>query len=471
MNGYVQVAGVCYPPCQLGYQFNYTILGCSPICAPNMVVDSANQCQCLPGYVPHVNSFGCRISCQPGYYYNSTSIRCEPICGPYQYVNSQNQCQCYLGYKTNPNGPGCVAICNTGFTYNPLTGNCVPNCGPNQFVNALDQCQCNHGYIMQGNVCISVNCVSGYFFNSTSLRCEPVCGPFMYVNSQNQCQCLNGYVYDTFGIGCHIVCPAGFKFNYNTGLCEKIIVPPICGPNMFVNSANLCQCLTGYIPDPSGAQGCILQCSPGTVYNYTTASCQAIICPTGYQLDPLTNTCKQIVVICPPGSFYDKVTNQCLSCPPNYTFDPVSRQCVANIQCPAGYVFNTVTRLCDLIIHNCPTGQVYNNVTGSCLQAYITSPTIGNLLSSNMANYTAYYNQQHSINPYLKDCAQPTPFYDPTVGQCVSCPAGYPYYNLDLNRCESCGGGVYSSSQYACVVNGAVVQVNPTIGRFISNLI
>ena len=293
----------------------------------------------------------------------------------------------------------------------------------------------------------------------------------MFVNSNNQCQCFNGYVYDSFGIGCHKQCPTGYKFNYNTGNCEFIVVPPICGPNQYVNSNNKCQCLTGYIPDPSGASGCIIQCPTGTVYNYTTQSCQAVACQPGYQFNAFTSKCEKIVIVCPSGSFYDKVSNQCLSCPPGYTFDPASRQCVANVQCPTGYVFNPSTRLCDLIVHNCPAGQIYNNYTKSCLQEYITSPTTPNLLTANMTNYTNYYNNQRSINPYIKDCVAPTPFYDPNVHQCVSCPPSYPYYNLDLNQCETCGGGTYSQASNSCIVNGQAVQVNPTIGRFISNLV
>ena len=177
------------------------------------------------------------------------------------------------------------------------------------------------------------------------------------------------------------------------------------------------------------------------------------------------------MVICPSGSFYDKVTNQCLSCPPGYVYNPATRQCVANVQCPAGYTFNPATRLCDLIIHNCPAGQVYNNVTGTCLQAYITSPNASNLIVANMTNYTIYYNNQHAINPSLTDCVPPSPYYDTNVKQCASCPPNYPYYNLDLNRCESCGTGVYDAAKHVCIANGAAVHVNPTIGRFISNLV
>ena len=167
----------------------------------------------------------------------------------------------------------------------------MPLCGANQFVNSTNQCQCNHNYLFHNGICTYIYCNSGYFFNSSAGQCQPYCGPYMFVNSNNQCQCYAGFVYDTFGIGCHRQCSTGYRFNYNTGLCEKVVVPPICGPNEFVNASNLCQCLNGYIPDPTGAAGCILQCSPGQTYNYTTQSCQAIVCPAGYQLNTFTNKC------------------------------------------------------------------------------------------------------------------------------------------------------------------------------------
>lgn len=90
-----------------------------------------------------------------------------------------------------------------------------------------------------------------------------------------------------------------------------------------------------------------------------------------------------------------------------------------------------------------------------------------------MTNYTEYYTLQKKSNSRLQDCGNPTPFYDQNSHVCVSCPADHPYFNLDLNKCESCGTLTYNSSTYSCV-NVTVkkhYQVDPTIGRFISNVI
>ena len=136
--------------------------------------------------------------------------------------------------------------------------------------------------------------------------------------------------------------------------------------------------------------------------------------------------------------------------------------------CPAGYVFDPTTKLCNLVIHNCPGGQTFSIVANKCVMTFITSPTAGNLVTNNMTNYTAYYNAQLKANPGIKNCAAPTPYYDPAAKGCVKCPLTHPYFNLDVLHCQNCGGLIYSSTLNRCVANA--VKINPTIGRFVSNV-
>ena len=142
-----------------------------------------------------------------------------------------------------------------------------------------------------------------------------------------------------------------------------------------------------------------------------------------------------------------------------------------NAICPSGYTFDPATKLCNLIVHNCPAGEYYSNVTNKCMVSYITSPHASNLLTTNMTNYTAYYNSVLKSNPGIKNCAAPTPYFDPTSKVCVSCPSTHPYFNLDSSHCQNCGSMLYSSTSYNCIINPAnKVNIQPTIGRFVSNV-
>ena len=71
-------------------------------------------------------------------------------------------------------------------------------------------------------------------------------------------------------------------------------------------------------------------------------------------------------------------------------------------------------------------------------------------------------------NPGIKNCTAPTPYYDPASNGCVSCPPSHPYFNLDVSHCQNCGGLIYSATTNSCVANA--VRINPTIGRFVSNV-
>jgi hypothetical protein len=288
------------------------------------------------------------------------------------------------------------------------------------------------------------------------------------VNSANQCQCFPGYVQNINGPGCSLQCPAGYYFNFTLANCQPVVVPPNCQANMVVNSNNQCQCYAGYIPDPVNG-GCRQQCSLGQFYNFTAQACQQIVCASGSQFNPSTGKCEVIVPVCPPGSFLSS-SNTCVTCPAGYSYSAANNNCQATI-CPSGYVYNSTTGLCDAIVHVCPAGRVYSNVTNSCLVAYITSPQAGNLITANMANYTNYYNGMLAANPGIKDCTAPTPFFDPAVSKCATCPPAFPYFNLDTSQCMNCGGGSYDAATNSCVAAAATVYYGPTIGRFVSNVL
>ena len=92
----------------------------------------------------------------------------------------------------------------------------------------------------------------------------------MWVNPSNQCECLKGYTLTASGRGCRIVCGEGYQYNVLTKQCE--IIKPTCGVNMYVNTSNLCDCLTGYVLTPDG-QSCRIICENGFKYNAAIAKC------------------------------------------------------------------------------------------------------------------------------------------------------------------------------------------------------
>lgn len=102
---------------------------------------------------------------------------------------------------------------------------------------------------------------------------------------------------------------------------------------------------------------------------------------------------------------------------------------------------------------------------------YTTSPQAANLVTNNMSTYTTNYVQAKTTNPKLQDCVSPAPYYDPVSKTCVKCPTAQPYFNLDTSKCQDCGSSVYNSSSFACVAGPqATYKLDPTIGRFVSNV-
>lgn len=243
---------------------------------------------------------------------------------------------------------------------------------------------------------------------------------------------------------------------------------------MFVNGSNKCQCLAGYVY-AEGGQYCRLDCTSGYRYNAQAKRCEQIVCPPKYTFNSATQKCEKNQLICPQGFFWNEGTRQCLSCPAGFTYNAATNQCEASTHyiCPSGYFFNTETKLCDPITSNCATGQWYDISTNKCMPLHITSPQAANLLSSNMTEYNSYYIYQKKINTRLTDCVAPTAFYDKSTFACISCPSTQPYFNLDFNRCESCGSLIYNSTTFRCVVDkdATAVTIDPTIGRFIMNVI
>lgn len=87
-----------------------------------------------------------------------------------------------------------------------------------------------------------------------------------------------------------------------------------------------------------------------------------------------------------------------------------------------------------------------------------------------MASYTL----QQASNPKLKDCVEPTPFYDSSSNMCVQCPKDYPYFSLETNKCQNCGDGTYSKSTLSCektIATTDTLDYNPTLSRLVMNIL
>ena len=136
-----------------------------------------------------------------------------------------------------------------------------------------------------GTTCIAAVCQSGFTYNAKAFRCEPICGSNMFVNSTNQCQCLSGYVLDPTVTFCHIACTSGFVYNSTSSVCS-----PVCAANMFVNSTNQCQCNSGFVLNVNGV-GCRAKCQLGFVYNTTALACHKVVCQAGYTFNPVNKIC------------------------------------------------------------------------------------------------------------------------------------------------------------------------------------
>jgi hypothetical protein len=117
--------------------------------------------------------------------------------------------------------------------------------------------------------------------------------------------------------------------------------------------------------------------------------------------------------------------------------------------CPDGYTYNAETKLCDLY---CANGYIdpLTKICINCVDFYTTNPQTAYLISSNMTQYSLNYTRNKTNNQKLKDCIQPTPYYDHVSKSCVQCPKDYPYYNLDTDKCQNCGSGVYNPTLFNC---------------------
>ena len=193
------------------------------------------------------------------------------------------------------------------------------------------------------------------------------------------------------------------------------------------------------------------------------------------------------MIRCPEGSQLNELTQQCESCPPNFTYNATISRCQAavSITCPSAYNYNPSTKLCDLkpitlptpitpitpptLAVICTNGFSYNQASQRCEQVSITNPNTENLITNNMSLYQNNYNQKRLENPNIKDCASSSPFYDSTLGSCVSCPEQYPFFNLVTNKCQDCGDGKYDSTTYKCQPKG--LNYDPTLSRFVMNVL
>ena len=257
---------------------------------------------------------------------------------------------------------------------------------------------------------------------------------------------------------------------------------------MLKNANGICICYTGYVLRDDG-KSCRFNCAEGFIYDAQSDTCvlKPVVCQPGQSLNPRTQQCQRKVIRCPEGSQLNELTQQCESCPPNFTYNATISRCQAavSITCPSAYNYNPSTKLCDLkpitlptpitpitpptLAVICTNGFSYNQASQRCEQVSITNPNTENLITNNMSLYQNNYNQKRLENPNIKDCASSSPFYDSTLGSCVSCPEQYPFFNLVTNKCQDCGDGKYDSTTYKCQPKG--LNYDPTLSRFVMNVL
>ena len=134
---------------------------------------------------------------------------------------------------------------------------------------------------------------------------------------------------------------------------------------------------------------------------------------------------------------------KCINCTVNQYFDLDTKKCIS---CPTGTTFDPAIQKCE--VNNPPTQ---------------TNPTTATNISvgdTPLKQWQSYYTSNKTANPAIKDCVDPTPYFNGV--KCVSCPDNYPYFDLSIKDCIQCTGDYQMSSNKQCIskTNGSVLSPN-----------
>lgn len=153
---------------------------------------------------------------------------------------------------------------------------------------------------------------------------------------------------------------------------------------------------------------CLQKCAKNYTRKLDTGICERDPCPTGQELDKMTDTC-----VVPP-----------ITCQVGYILNPTTKRCnkikaIEPKNCPDGYVLNLATNRCNKIVlavakPPCPDGQLRHPETGRCRKIVLEAECT---------------NEQELINgKCLKRCAD-NQIRNPLTNRCQkveqACQAGF----------------------------------------------
>eukprot|EP00727_Mastigamoeba_balamuthi_P013875 m51a1_g911 putative protein serine threonine (1990) ;mRNA; r:121961-132457 len=471
--------------CQIG---RYLVSSAGPCvgCPAGTSDDDFNTTtQCLPcasgTYTDTANNSGPCFECRPGNYLASTSGPCT---------------QCGLGYTDHDyNSSTRCAKCDPGhMSPSGRMGPCVL-CAAGRYLNS--------SLAMWSGPCIT--CAAGNVFNYTRLSCTAcpagstdadsnaatactlcvTCATGSFLDGQGKCsQCPSGTTdRDSNVLTQCESCPAGrYSIDGWHGECV------VCGPGSFLDRAtgSCAQCPAGTTDNDSNAytacQSCgadamsppgwsseCVQCSNGSFFNTTTATCTP--CPFGTTDRDMniSTACEQCGAQtytphsrsgecepCTAGSYYDTQNLGCQQCPGGSTdndsdvFTPCvpcpdgfsskagsTTQCVA-VPCTVGAEIDTTTLSCV----KCPAGtsDVDSNAKTACQKcpdgSFSTEGAAGNCTPCPSGS-------EYSLETGVcRQCQQGTTDEDRTAGTaCVQCPVGLFSGAGHAGACIECSAG------------------------------
>ena len=129
---------------------------------------------------------------------------------------------------------------------------------------------------------------------------------------------------------------------------------------------------------------CLQKCAKNYTRKLDTGICERDPCPTGQELDKMTDTCVVPPITCREGYILNPTTKRCnkikaiepKNCPDGYALNSETNRChkikiTEPKNCPDGYVLNLATNRCNKIVlavakPPCPDGQLRHPETGRC---------------------------------------------------------------------------------------------------------
>lgn len=400
---YIMIAGVCTFNCGVGYYKVYPnqCFACSPICTT--CNNTATNC----------------TSCVSGFAFNGTCIQACP-----------NNTLAIKGYcwPCDPSCFGCTGVVSTctacAAGYVKCGTQCLTSCYPNQYVDSLNTCQsCNPSCNGCTNASFCTACANSSYtpVNGFCTGCAYPCATCTPSNKSTCITCLTGFY--LVGSTCSAQCPAGSI--PSNGVC-------VCQSGFIYQSQCTQSCPPGTLNVGGNCQSCSPYCSSCSV----SGACLA--CQSGYQLDPVSQTCK-ILVNCQFGQYFSSSAGSCQRiCPAPYVYyDSV---CLGS--CIVGYVDNGVG------------GCVPISVTTGCSSPYFLYQ--GACVSSCPAQ-TYPDTTQRSCLPCSLNC-----FSCLNPSFCYGCVAGFDLYNgICIASSTPCPSGQfrYNGACYASCPVGTCSRI------------